>query len=730
MDNQGIMLAGRGMRHAPWTVDSQGCYRPPSEKESTEVYGIAGTAVRETLLYFEQCRGSTPDLVDRLNRHVPGDRFFITRAGLLDEDRWYTHEYYFYFQMFCKQFIGRFDWHFGEYSTAQLSEHHKIWEKGPLRYIPYGGPEKDSTFSMIRAMLDHYTEAGVDFSDLYDWAEALCREKTGISFKNVIVNIKNIWLCSEFWYYLIEFVKIIANVSSTTRIVEESFDHYELEGFSFAPDGMLIHLLTYMLNRSTRAYHVRVDYAGGNRATFELTRRPDWNADKTDKYFASATRNGDEAIIAAYRLIIRKFLRLDVPPEVTRLSGVSSGEVTFTIAWPRRLLPVPAIPLILANGGLAGLYALTGPGRPVWLALGLVAVSSGLLLYRHARYARNRVHTLKQRLSRTISANEAKIEQAERIARDLLEEKKRLLAERREIIRRMEIVQVYTRKSLVDIIAAGDDPTCFPSTHRMVSVLFADINDFTRWSEKRSSMEIVDMLNRYFNEMNRHIISENGEIDKLIGDGLMAVFTDPDSCLRAAVRMCGGLRSLNGGSPVYRERFFHCGIGINYGQVVVGNIGSENKMDYTVIGDIVNAASRLEALTRYYQADIIISEEFKTQLSGNYRLQFLDMVQVKGRQAPTRIYEVYDHLDAEALRLKQAVGPDLDKAFACYQRGDFESALSIYDAIRKRAEMGGRTGRPLRLPLKFYRDRCRELLARRESGGLDRWTGIYDFTIK
>jgi hypothetical protein len=117
-------------------------------------------------------------------------------------------------------------------------------------------------------------------------------------------------------------------------------------------------------------------------------------------------------------------------------------------------------------------------------------------------------------------------------------------------------------------------------------------------------------------------------------------------------------------------------------------------------------------------------------LTGDYHLQFLDIVQVKGRQTPTRIYEVYDHLDADTIRRKKAMGPILDEAFACYRQGDFESALSIYDAIRERTEQWGRTGRPLLATLKFYRDRCRDLLSRQRSGKLDGWVGVYDFTVK
>ena len=722
MDNRPIKLNGRGMRHAPWTVDSQGFYRPPSEKESTEIYGVSGVAFRETLLYFEACGGSTPELAELLNSHVPGDGFVIFRPQLLDERRWYTSEYYFYFVMFCKQLIGRFDWHFGENAPARLSGHHRIWEKGPLRYVPYGGPEKDSTFSMIKAMLDHYAAVGFDFTDLYEWAEGLCREKTGISFRDVVLDIKNTWLSSEFWYYLIEFIKIVTNINNAGRIAAESFDHYELEGFAFAPEGMLIHLLTYMLNQSTRAYRVRVAYAGGNTATFELERRPDWNADKTDKYFVSATSNGDQAVIAAYQLIIKKFLRLDVTPEVTALSGVGSGMVVFTIVWPRRVLPIPLAGLLLASGGLTGLYFLAGAGQPVWLAFGLTAVNGGLLFHRYVRYAHNRIRVLKRQLSRTISANEDKIEQAERISQGLLEEKKQLLRERRETLRRLKITQIYTRKSLVEIISAGEDPTCFPSLHRMVSVLFSDIHDFTRWSENKPSLEIVNRLNAYFNIMNRHIIREEGEIDKLIGDGLMAVFADPDRCLRAAIRMCDKTARPAG--------FFQSGIGINYGRAVVGNIGSESKMDYTVVGDVVNAASRLERLTRVYHAPIIISEEFRRRLTGQYRILFLDVVLVRGKQSPTRIYEVCDWLDDDCIRRKEELSGDLEAAYASYQSGDFETALSVYAAIRKYAGRCGPAGRPLLGTLTFYRDRCRDLLQRRRSGSLNGWNGVYDFTAR
>lgn len=735
MENRGINLEGRKMRHEPWPVNAYGRYREPSQNEIDSVYGISGQAVAESMLYFEDCAGDSSRLVELLNEHAPNETFAVSRSLLLDETRWYTNEYYFYFQMFCKTLLGRYDWHFGENSSEQLSIYHKIWEKGFLRYTPYAGNEKDSTFSILFAVFRAYSARNVDFSDLYDWAEILCLRRATISFKHEILYMRNIWLSSEFWYYLIELIKIVTNENNTFHIVEESFEFYDLASFSFAPQGMLLQILKYMLNKSTSAYNVQIDYSGKNRAFFRLSRCPQWDAGKTDKYFRSATLNGDQAIMSAYRLVIRRLFKLDLPPEIQQISGEGTGNVSFLIQWNKRILPVPYLQLFAANAlmipgfiWIGRFSRLTGPG--VFLSI-LVTINFFIVSHRIFQYNNNRFQILKDQLEKIMESSRKKVDQAEKMTSQLLEEKKMLVEEKEKTVRRLNIMAVYTRKSLVDIIKAGQDPTGFSSKDKQVCVLFADMYQFTRFSENKTPMEIVEMLNTYFDLMNQCIIKEDGEIDKLVGDGVMAVFSDPDLCVKAAVRMCRELKKMDGSHTQFRGEPLRTGIGINYGKVVAGNIGSTSKMDYTVIGDVVNSASRLEALTRHYKTPLIISGDVKEQLKGEYQMQFLDIVHVKGKKEPVSIYEVYDFLDEKTIAKKQEIGEDLDKAFSFYRQGAFENAISVYEQLKSDMIPANNIDINTVIPtIEFFTGRCRNLVQKRERGLLKDWDGVYSFTIK
>jgi adenylate cyclase len=180
-----------------------------------------------------------------------------------------------------------------------------------------------------------------------------------------------------------------------------------------------------------------------------------------------------------------------------------------------------------------------------------------------------------------------------------------------------------------------------------VSVLFCDLRGFTSFSEKRGAHEIVGLLNEYFSEMVDCVMAEGGVVDKYIGDCLMAVFGAPVSrpddairSVRAALAMRTSLARLN-------ERFaargvppLRFGIGIHTGEVVAGNIGSARRMEYTVIGDAVNLASRLESQTKEQGTDLLISEATWHRAGADLEGTPAGEVVVKGRQQPVRIYTV------------------------------------------------------------------------------------------
>jgi hypothetical protein len=126
--NWGIRITGRLMKHKPWPVDCNNNYSEPGLYEREEIYGISGKAVKETLLYFEKCGGDVNGMIELLNNHAINRNFRVTNETLLDDSRWYTNEFYFYFIMFTKELMNNYDWRFVSANKEELSKYHKIYE--------------------------------------------------------------------------------------------------------------------------------------------------------------------------------------------------------------------------------------------------------------------------------------------------------------------------------------------------------------------------------------------------------------------------------------------------------------------------------------------------------------------------------------------------------------------------------------------------------------------------
>ena len=211
------------------------------------------------------------------------------------------------------------------------------------------------------------------------------------------------------------------------------------------------------------------------------------------------------------------------------------------------------------------------------------------------------------------------------------------------------------------MLAGGED--IMGGASKVATVLFSDIRGFTTLTEALGPQGTVSLLNEYFTIMVDILQSEEGMLDKFIGDAMMAAFglpvahdDDEDRAVRTAIKMIRQLDRWN----AERERAnlipIHIGIGLNTDSVVCGNIGSPKRMDYTLIGDGVNLAARLESACKQYAAQILVSEHTVEKLRGTYRLRDIDSVIVKGKTEPVVIYEVLDyHSDASFPNLMEVV---------------------------------------------------------------------------
>lgn len=209
----------------------------------------------------------------------------------------------------------------------------------------------------------------------------------------------------------------------------------------------------------------------------------------------------------------------------------------------------------------------------------------------------------------------------------------------------------YMSSDLTEKLLSSPDQM-LSGVSKTATILFSDIRNFTNITETIGPVQTVEMLNEYFTLMVDCIQKEGGILDKFIGDAIMAVFgnpfphdDDPDRAMHAAIAMMYALNEFNIKRAKNKLPPISHGIGINTDIVVSGNIGSDKRMDFTVIGDGVNLASRIESLCKEYGAEILISENTFRSLKSTYRTRQLDRVVVKGKVKPITIYEVINHFD-------------------------------------------------------------------------------------
>jgi adenylate cyclase len=239
----------------------------------------------------------------------------------------------------------------------------------------------------------------------------------------------------------------------------------------------------------------------------------------------------------------------------------------------------------------------------------------------------------------------------------------------------------YIDPSIADRLLA-DKADIFEGQNVQATILFSDIRGFTTLTEQLGPQETVHFLNEYFEIMVDCITSEGGILDKFIGDAIMAGFgipqstgDDEDRALRAALAMINKLTAWNRERKLAGKPPIEIGIGLNSDAVISGNIGSRKRMDYTMIGDGVNLAARLESACKQYDASLLISEFTKSRLKGTYRLREVDRVVVKGKTVPVNIYEVLDYHTEESFPRLMDVLSHHQEGIKQYRAMDWDGAI-------------------------------------------------------
>lgn len=306
----------------------------------------------------------------------------------------------------------------------------------------------------------------------------------------------------------------------------------------------------------------------------------------------------------------------------------------------------------------------------------------------------------------------------------------------------------YVSPDVVASVIANHENLKLGGERRRLSVLFSDIRGFTTLSEKLAPEELVSLLNNYFTQMTDIIFSHKGTLDKYIGDAIMVIFGAPvwsdnhaQSCCYTALEMRARLEEMNienskvpnsndpgseivTADPTSAAPKFHplaIGIGINTGDMIVGNMGSLRRFDYTVIGDEVNLASRLEGVTKTYNVQIIISEETKNDLDREkFLYRELDLIKVKGRYKAIKIYELI------------STAPASESDIACVNL--FSQALQVYrekrwddaiDLFRKASEYRDGDG-----PSELFIKRCEMFKKNPPVAAGEEWDGVWIMSTK
>ncbi len=284
----------------------------------------------------------------------------------------------------------------------------------------------------------------------------------------------------------------------------------------------------------------------------------------------------------------------------------------------------------------------------------------------------------------------------------------------------------YVPEKVIQEIINHPEKLSLGGEERIVTVLFSDVAGFTTLSEKMTPKELVALLNEYLTAMTDIILKHGGIIDKFEGDAIMAEFGVPvfyeshakDAC-SAALEMQKKLKELRHKWRKEGKPELHARIGINTGEVIVGNMGSNTVFDYTVIGDHVNLGSRLEGANKAYQTNIMVSGFTHEAVKGDFIFRALDLIRVKGKEKPVQVYELIGTLDTNFTDQFLEMLDTFNQGLIAYRLREWEKALTTFKRCLYLV--------PNDRPSEIYVQRC---LYFKENPPADNWDGVWELREK
>ena len=321
-------------------------------------------------------------------------------------------------------------------------------------------------------------------------------------------------------------------------------------------------------------------------------------------------------------------------------------------------------------------------------------------------------HLTMHQLKQSLDEKNKELQSHNELLEERVKERTVELAKLNEIYERFvprEFLNLLEKKSILEI-RPGDQ------VKLKMTVMFADIRGWTSLLEKMTPQEAFKFINAYLKRVNPRIKECDGFIDQYYGDGVMALFPGPpDDAVRAAVAMHEAVDEYN--KEREQEGFgpIGIGVGLHYADLMLGIIGSEDRMQGAVVADAVNLAARIEGLTRLYDSTITLSDETLSQMKeqDSYKYRFVDKVRVKGKDNPVTVYEVFDGDPPSIVELKEQTKQNFEEGLELYYNKQFSEASVQFSQVLKKNSQDKAA--------RIYLERSANYMVQ---GVPDDWTGV------